>query len=146
MKLNWGFGVFALYTGFVLFMLFLVFKSSQQKVDLVTDDYYQQELAYQEIINFKRNAEQLEKGLTYTLSKNEVELIFPEQHVHISGKVQIYRPSNNSYDKHFEIKLDDENKMKLNLGSTPLGLYKMMIQWTNDSIGYYIEKDIYLRP
>ncbi len=146
MKLNWGFGVFALYTAFVLFMLFMVFKSSQQKVDLVTEDYYQQELAYQEIINFKSNAEQLVNGLTYTLNKNEIELFFPVDHDNISGKVQIYRPSNNGYDKNFEIKLDEENKMTLNLGSTPLGLYKMKIHWTNDSLGYYIEKDIYLRP
>ena len=146
MKLNWGFGIFVLYTGFVLFILFMVFRSSQEKVDLVTEDYYQKELEYQEIINFKANAENLEKGLTYKIEKNEIDFIFPEQQNSISGNIQIYRPSNDSFDQFFEIKLDDQNQMKVNLGRTPMGLYKMMIKWKNNSIGYYVEKDIYLKP
>jgi hypothetical protein len=146
MKLNWGFGIFVLYTGFVLFILFMVFRSSQEKVDLVTEDYYQKELEYQEIINFKANAENLEEGLTYKIEKNEIDFIFPEQQKSISGNIQIYRPSNDSFDQFFEIKLDDQNQMKVNLGNTPMGLYKMMIKWNNNSIGYYVEKDIYLKP
>lgn len=124
----------------------MVFRSSQEKVDLVTEDYYQKELEYQEIINFKANAENLEKGLTYKVEKNEIDFIFPEQHNSISGNIQIYRPSNDSFDQYFEIKLDDQNQMKVNLGNTPMGLYKMMVKWNNNSIGYYVEKDIYLKP
>jgi len=146
MKLNWGFGIFVLYTAFVLFILFMVFRSSQEKVDLVTEDYYQKELEYQEIINFKANAENLENGLTYILEKNRIDFTFPEEHKSISGNIQIYRPSNDRFDQFFEIKLDDQNQMTVNLGESPMGLYKMMIKWNNNSIGYYVEKDIYLRP
>ena len=146
MKLNWGFGIFVLYTGFVLFILFLVFRSSQEKVDLVTEDYYQKELEYQEVIIEKTNAENLENGLTYKLDKNEIEFSFPEEHLNVLGKIQIYRPSNDRFDQFFEIKLDNQNKMLVNLGNTPMGLYKMMIKWNNDAIGYYVEKDIYLKP
>lgn len=146
MKFNWGSGIFVLYTAFVMFMLFMVFKSAQHKEELVTQDYYQKELEYQDIINFKANAQKLEKGLTYKIEKNEIEFNFPEEQSGISGNIQFYRASNDIFDQFFEIKLDDQNKMKVNLGKTPMGLYKMMIKWDNNSVGYYVEKDIYLKP
>lgn len=146
MKLNWGFGIFVLYTSFVIFILFLVYKSTQQKVDLVTEDYYQQELEYQNVINKKDNANKLDSGLTYSIDKMSVILNFPPQQKDIKGEVKIYRPSNDNFDKLFEIELNTENQMKVLVENSPLGLYKLMVTWDNDSIGYYVEKDVYLKP
>lgn len=146
MKLNWGFGIFAFYTVFVLFILFLVFRSSQERVDLVTEDYYQQELEYQNIIDQKNNASRLDPGLLYTIDKMDISLSFPEQQEGISGMIQIYRPSNKSFDRLFKIELSDLNQMKIIMDNSPRGLYRMMIKWKHDSIDYYVERDVYLKP
>jgi len=146
MKINWGVRVLILYVGFVLLILFLVFKSFQVDVDLVTEDYYEQELKFQEIINKKAHAENLEIGLTYILEGKRIAFSFPPDQKNIKGHIKIYRPSNKNFDRLFTIELDNENKINLFLENSPSGLYKMKIDWSNDSIGYYVEKDIYLKP
>lgn len=146
MKLNWGFGIFAFYTAFVVFILYLVFRSSQEQVDLVTEDYYEQELNYQNVIIKKNNAIELDTGLSYTINKMKVALVFPPNQEDIEGGITFYRASNKSFDKDFVIELDGENRMNVDLESSPLGLYKMMVNWKADSIDYFVEKDIYLTP
>jgi hypothetical protein len=144
MKFNWGFGVFALYTVFVILILFLVYKSTTTKVDLVTEDYYQQELKYQDRIDQKRNAARLEHGLKHEVSGATIFLAFPPDHKSAGGTVMVYRPSNKAYDKMFDIKLDVNSKMVITMENSPVGLYKLKIDWSNNNTGYYVEEDIYL--
>ena len=144
MKFNWGVGVFLLYSSFVILILFLVFKSVNTKVDLVTEDYYQQELKYQDKIDQKRNAAGLSQGIKHEVSGTSIFLTFPSQHQKAEGTVMVYRPSNKAYDKTFDIKLDENQKMVIIMDKSPGGLYKLKIDWTNNSTGYYIEEDIYL--
>lgn len=144
MKFNWGVGVFVLYSSFVILILFLVFKSVNTKVDLVTEDYYQQELKYQDKIDQKRNAADLELGLKHEVSGTTIFLAFPPDHQLAKGTVMVYRPSNKVYDKTFDIKLDENSKMIIAMEKSPIGLYKLKINWSNNSIDYYVEEDIYL--
>lgn len=146
MKFNWGTGIFIFYSFFVLFILTLVFRSTQEPVDLVTEDYYQQELVFQEVIKKKANAERLDVGLKYTLDKMNIYFTFPPSHKNATGTILIYRASNKNYDKKVEIDLDDQQSMGVALISSPGGLYKMKVDWNSDSVGYYIEEDIYLKP
>lgn len=53
---NWGKGIVMVYVLFVAGMLYLVFQSKQQKLDLVVDDYYQQELKFQGQIDAAQRA------------------------------------------------------------------------------------------
>ncbi len=144
MKFNWGVGVFVLYGAFVILILFLVFKSVNTKVDLVTEDYYQQELKFQDKIDQKRNYAGLEQGLKHEVSGSTIFLAFPPGHQLAEGTVLVYRPSNKAYDKKFYIKLDENSKMIITMVNSPIGLYKLKIDWTNRDTAYYIEEDIYL--
>jgi hypothetical protein len=56
MKLSWGYKIMFVYIAFVAGMGFLVFKASSQKFDLVTKDYYDQELKYQQVIDQAANS------------------------------------------------------------------------------------------
>lgn len=146
MKFNWGTGIFIFYSLFVIFILSLVFRSTQEPVDLVTEDYYQQELEFQEIIKKRDNANSLDSGLVYTLNKMNISFTFPPSHQDASGTILIYRASNKNFDKKVDIDLNDERNMVIVMNDSPAGLYKMKVDWNNDSLGYYIEEDIYLKP
>ncbi len=56
MKFNWGHKLFLVYSLFVVGILLLCFKSSQQKFDLVQEDYYGAELKYQSVIDASQRA------------------------------------------------------------------------------------------
>ena len=49
--MNWGHKIIAVYVVFIAGMIFLVFKSSRQNIELVTEDYYAKELVYQQKID-----------------------------------------------------------------------------------------------
>ena len=57
--MSWGYKILGVYLVFVTGIVFLVIKSSNQKVDLVTKDYYEQELMYQDKINETARASKL---------------------------------------------------------------------------------------
>ena len=71
---------------------------------------------------------------------------FPHEQQDLSGSILVYRPSNKQFDKRYEIQVDSLNSQLLEVGPAPAGLYKLKVDWVNDSVGYYIEEDVYLRP
>ena len=71
MKINWGTGIVLAFIGFIAFIMYFVISMNINKDyqhDLVTDDYYKEELEYQNDIDKEENANNLEK--TYQLEKN----------------------------------------------------------------------------
>ena len=57
--MNWGYKILLVYVVFVAGIMFLVFKSSSQKMDLVTTDYYAKELKYQQKIDAMNKVQKL---------------------------------------------------------------------------------------
>ncbi|MBW7914094.1 MAG: FixH family protein [Taibaiella sp.] len=55
MKFGWGSRIALLYGGFVVLIAALVTGSMRQDFDLVADDYYQQEIAYQNVLDAGKN-------------------------------------------------------------------------------------------
>ena len=56
MKFNWGHKILGIYFVFITGIAFMVVMSSRQKIDLVTPDYYAEEIKFQEKIDEKNNA------------------------------------------------------------------------------------------
>ena len=55
MKFNWGWGIFIVLVLFIAFIGNLVYKSSQVRVDLVSENYYEKEIKYQHQIESEKN-------------------------------------------------------------------------------------------
>ena len=56
MKINWGTAIVLVFIGFISFIMYFVIKMNTNKKyehDLVTEDYYSKELAFQEEIDAK---------------------------------------------------------------------------------------------
>ncbi len=112
MKFNWGTGIVLAFIMFISFILYFVIRMStddSNNHELVTKDYYKQELAYQKEIDAEKNAVTL--GAQLKIQKSEKGLIiqFPENYKpeEITGKVSLYRPSNRHLDVDFPISLSN---------------------------------------
>ena len=79
MKLSWGHKIAATYLVFVAGMVFLVFKANSEKFDLVTKDYYEAELKYQEIIDQTANATELSAQVIVEKNGTELTIRFPSE-------------------------------------------------------------------
>ncbi|WP_299114581.1 FixH family protein [uncultured Winogradskyella sp.] len=114
MKINWGTAIVIAFVGFISFiMYFVVSMSTNDKYnhDLVTDDYYQQELKYQEDIDKVENAKKLSENISWKKTEKGIVLTFPKDLSikDIKGKVFLYRPSNKQLDFEIPISLSIHN-------------------------------------
>ncbi len=112
MKVNWGTGIvigFVVFIGFILFLVITMVNKSHH--DLVTKDYYQDELQYQDEIDAEENSNNLSIKVTSKRTSEGYLLIFPENldENKIKGNVFLYRPSNKQLDFDLPLVLSESN-------------------------------------
>ena len=112
MKINWGTGIVIVIAAFISFIMYFVITMStnnKYSYDLVTDNYYQQELQYQKQIEAEKNAKNLIENVKLKHSEFGLTVNFPKDldYKMINGKVFLYRPSNKQLD--FEIPISISN-------------------------------------
>jgi hypothetical protein len=145
MKLNWGLGIAIVFLCFVIFMSTLVIKSFKQDVDLVHEDYYGEELKYQDHINRRMESTSLKGKISFEINNDEIVLIFPEEmrKKQISGDILFFRPSDKRKDVKATLHLS-HSEQHFPLSQFSKGLYKMQINWEVAGAKYYNEETIIL--
>lgn len=140
MQINWGFKIAILYLSFVALILALAIMAMRQKVDLVSKDYYEQEIAYQGKIDKKILTASLSESLSWELQKNKLILKFPKQFAgkKISSQVYFFRPSDVNLDMSFSVNDTSINQF-VETNKLKKGLYKMQINWNANNHEYYNE-------
>ena len=95
---GWPFGIAIIYGGFVLLLLSFVLYSLFNSVELVSKDYYAEDLAYQKQIDRQNRANSLETGLSWEYSKKSqtIRLKFPAS---INSNVSGLRPNCSAVNK-----------------------------------------------
>lgn len=145
--MNWGTGIVIAMISFMAFILTFVYKSvamDEYQHELVSEDYYKDELHYQQEID-KMNKASKEK-LNLTLSRSEKGLVihFPEnlEPGKVSGTIRLQRPSNKSLDIDIPIVLSGHEQLiaKDRLAS---GKYLVAVDWKNGSSEYLFKDEIF---
>lgn len=145
MKFNWGTKIAILYIGFVGLIIFMVVKSFGEKWDLVTEDYYAREIAFQSQIDSRQRAENLDESLLIKQTAEELTIEFPhEKGMVISGTVNCFRPSDQRLD--FEEKIStSENYHAIEKSKLKTGKYRIKVSWRADGRDFFTEKIVVIR-
>ncbi|MFN4233530.1 MAG: FixH family protein [Bacteroidia bacterium] len=146
MNISWGYRIAALYIGFVILVLFMVFLAMNQKIELVTPDYYAKELKFQQEIDALNNAGMLSANVQVEIQNNAVIIAFPEEmkNLEIKGEALMFRPSDSSLDISFPLELNTDGKMLLKSEKFKTGLYKLIVKWTTEGKNYQSEHTVVL--
>lgn len=137
---NWGKGIVLVYALFVCGMLYLVFQSKAQKLDLVVDDYYQQELKFQDQIDASRKA--IAAGL---VPKVETEAgqnfltIAGTEGKAVKGTLLAYCAADKARDQKMELHETTAGRWQLPLSGLSQGTYVFKIHWQTATDRYYAE-------
>lgn len=144
MKISWGHKILFVYLGFVAGILFLVFKASQEKFDLVTPDYYEAELKFQNVIDDKQRVTELSAPPKITHSVNTVRIQLPAEFLNkeLKGELYLYRPSDASKDvkKSFT---SNKGFVEIPLEKDLSGAYELKLSWQADGKTFYNEQRIF---
>ena len=131
------------YMIFVAGIVFLVFKASSQKFDLVTKDYYEQELKYQEIIDQSANTARLSALVVVDQSPTNLKISFPVDMKDKKKTVEFYlyypADANRDFRKKFEL---NENEFSQPLPAAMKGVYELKLRWGVSGVKYYFEKKL----
>jgi nitrogen fixation protein FixH len=140
LKFNWGAGIAVSYLGFVALILMLVVMSMRQKIDLVTTEYYSQELKFQSKIDKKQRAQALSTPLTWKVAEQGVTLSYPAElnAGPVSGTVHFYCPSNEANDRTFKMNMEDGTQT-IPTTSIPAGRYFLQMDWMQGGETYWNE-------
>jgi nitrogen fixation protein FixH len=135
--MNWGHGIAIFYGIFMTAMLSLVYLCTQQNIELVTPNYYEQEIAYQQRIDEMKNAHQEPVSVEISAPQGAIKLHFSNQEPQ-NGKVVFFRPSDSKLD--FEVPLSKEQVQHFALNQLKSGLWRMKIHWTTEKGNYFQEE------
>ncbi len=143
--MNWGKKILLIYLVFVTGIVFMVFKSSSQKIDLVTTDYYAKELVYQNKIDEMKRVDALSSPIEYLLYGNTITVNFPKDFIgkKLEGELFIYCPSDESKDVKKNFSLLDK-PLQVTLPNASKGFYELHLSWHSNGVTYYFEKKIFI--
>lgn len=144
MKITWGHAITISFILFAVYILHFVYRSFMMDIDLVAEDYYAQEVAFQDRIEAVSNADQYAEQIDVSVGENGVLLSFPKQILAKvgEGQVQFFRPSTKDLDRSFPLQLDDKGQMFFPGQLLASGRYSLQVSWMMNEEAFYIAKDI----
>jgi hypothetical protein len=142
--MTWGKWIIVSFVLFAGFIATLVTVCMRQDVNLVSKDYYKEELAYQEQIARMNNTNQLDAKPIIRQSGDFVEVEFAHFHKIENGSLKLFRPSDPRLDKAFVLPSTGSNKQSFSTTGLGRGMYRARMQWLMDGKEYYIETIIHI--
>ena len=123
LKLNWVQSIilsFVLFISFILYFIFTTLTNPKYDHKLVSEEYYNEELKYQELIDSQQNYNTL-------------------------GTVKLYRPSNGALDKSFDLILSDDLVFDIASGNLVGGKWLVNIDFILEGKRYTKIETIYYK-
>jgi len=144
--MNWGYKILFVYIFFVAGIIVLVAKSSMQNQDLVTKDYYEQELKYQDKIDQTERANALSSLVKYEVREHDIMINFPQEMKNTDLKAHILLYC--TVDKNKDIEKNISTTDGIILMPFPAGnkgLHELKISWTANNTSYYYEHKLFIQ-
>ncbi len=139
--MNWGNKLLVTIIVFVSGMCYLVYRSVGTNYEMVEDNYYNNELHYQQTIDAFRNAGNLVQAPSLKQENGHILLQLPGEMKHqaISGDILFYCPYDEKKDRRFDLRVNETGLQQLG-GAVLPGSYLVKIHWACSGKNYYTEK------
>lgn len=146
MKINWGTGIVLAFIGFISFIMYFIITmnvNNKYDHDLVSEDYYADELKYQGDIDKLKNAKNLEENISIKRTAEGLKIQFPADanFKDITGKVFLYRPSNKQLDFEISISLSNSNLLIPDKRLVD-GRWNIKVDWQYNGKSYLFKESI----
>lgn len=139
--MSWGTKIVIAFIVFMIATLSVVVYLMMQKVDIVTENYYEKELKYQDQINRITRTNALKDTLKINNTGKELVIKFPNTPDKSTGKdfILLYRPSDKTKDIRIPVMTDTLNSQVISIERIEKGYWKLQLSWTSSGSEYYHE-------
>ena len=145
-KISWPTGIIIAIASFVVFILSFVYKVTflpEYDHHLVSEDYYKDELNYQQEIDKQNKGIELKENIVLTKTSKGVSINFPAEFdpKKITGTISFQRLSNEKLDFVLPIQLETNNFMIKNEILVE-GRWDVKIEWFVNNTAYLFKEKI----
>ncbi|MFP3596276.1 FixH family protein [Chryseobacterium sp. SIMBA_029] len=143
---SWGHGVVIALFAFIVFILSMLFlfPNGQKNSEMVTDNYYEEELQYQDVIDAKKRADNLQEKPTYSQDTSGIKIVFPKGYNNSNTTVKFVL--NRTDDQNLDIKkseqLNADQSILIPAKVLKAGNYTLRLTWTKDKTEYRLDYDV----
>ncbi len=144
MKISWGTGIVIALIIFMGLVITTGIYLMNQDVQLVSDDYYDKEIAYQQHIDDVARTVELSSEEIILFDGKVVTIKLPELSSgnDIKGEIYFYRPSDSKLDMRLPFTPDENKQQIIPLERIQKGFWRVQFSWQADDKNYYSEKAI----
>lgn len=144
--MSWGNKLIIVFIVFAALMATLVYKATQAKFELVSKDYYQDELRYQDKIDGAANAA-LEAPISIQVNDEIISIEFPDaqKNANITGEAWFYCSVDATKDKRFVLSVDSTGIQRIERKGLQKGDYQVKISYEINQKKYYVAQQLHLQ-
>ncbi|MCM8537957.1 MAG: FixH family protein [Lentisphaeraceae bacterium] len=140
-KSYWGHGIVVVYALFMTMILTIVFISSDQKMELVSGEYYNEGIDYQQVIDSRANVAALQEKPNFTQSNMSITAPSSLNKEFISATVTLYRPNDSTLDQTISIPAAAES---FTIPELKNGSWQIYLRWQDtQNKNYEMQWNIY---
>lgn len=142
MSLNWGHKLVIVFILFGTLIGYLVYRSVTTSFDLVSKEYYKDELAYQQVIDGAKRAGELSSAVAIVQESDSLVIRFPEEMKigSIKGLAWFYYAPDMRRDRKLPLETSGITEVKFSRSIFIPGNYTVKISWENNGEQYYSEQ------
>jgi len=142
----WPLGIILTLVVFIAGTVGLIVMACSQRVELVSPDYYEQELKFQgqidRVARTRGAADQA--SVTYDAAGKCISVSLPADQARreVTGSIKLYRPSDTGMDRLVKLEPDANGTQRLDASGLAPGLWRVRVSWTAAKQNYYLEQKV----
>lgn len=138
--------ILAGFSAMVLFMCYLVFQCQHHPSVMVSKNYYEQEMKYQEVIEAEKNAQALSETIRLEKKEEDLVLRFPQavnQDLK-NAEIVLYNKADDTKDQHIRFDKREDGLYSIPLTKQMRGNYDIKVSLKTSTKSYYQEFPVIL--
>ncbi|GEO12173.1 FixH family protein [Segetibacter aerophilus] len=141
--MTWGTKILLVFVAFALLMSSLVYMCMKQNFELVSKDYYKDELRYQDKIDGMNNVNKI-GNVVILKDGDKVSIQLPKevQGLALKGEAFFYCTTNSKNDRNIPLEINDEGLMLIDKTKLAKAYYTVKLNWQIGNDQYYTEQNL----
>lgn len=142
----WPYAIVAVFVLFAIYIGSMVYQAMQSDVNLVSADYYQQELAHQQRMDAVARTAALPTPVQvhHDAASRRLTLELPAALAGpaVRGQVHFFRPSDKTLDFTLPLQPATDRRQVVNTSKMATGLWRVQLDFTAAGQAYFVEQDL----
>ena len=140
----WPYGIIAFFGLLFCGLAGVVVIAATHRESMVSENYYEQELKYQEQIDSAVRAQKSGARIQFDARAGKLTVAVPAGQAgrELAGAIEFYRPSSPALDRNVPLAPDAGGSQTVDVSKLATGLWQVRVKWIADGESYFLEQRI----